>query len=156
MRTGSGVILMKFATLLCVLIAACAAQAQTSTPCKMNMFIQTAQGVAPGATDATANLFLYGLRAAVHEHRGCIVDKMTDANLGLYVTTLKLPRSPSSMNQLDQSVVAVALAVPIHGVPVYIDDYVFLIEDTANIEGQVDTLLSSIGATLVRYTQDNP
>lgn len=151
--TRSGVPTMKLATLLFVLITALAAQAQTPTPCKMNMFIQTVQGVAPGATDATANLFLYGLRAAVHAHQGCIVNKVTDANLGLYVTTLKLPRSTPSM---DQSVVAVALAVPIHGVPVYIDDYVFVIEDTDSIEGQVNTLLSSIGATLIRYTQDNP
>lgn len=142
---------MKPIALLLVLMSAGIAAAQTKAPCQMNLFIQTAQGAPAGTVDSTANLFLYGLRSAVYQHRGCIVDKMTDANLGLYVTTLKLPGGQASM---DRSVVAVALAVPLHGVPVYIDDYVFVVRDTDNIEARVNTLLDSIGATLLRFTSE--
>lgn len=144
---------MKPIALLLVLLVAAAAGAQTKAPCRMNLYIQTAQGAPESTGDATANLFLYGLRSAVRQHQGCIVNKMADANLDLYVTTLKLPSARASMAK---SVVTVALAVPLHGVPVYIDDYVFVVRDTDNIEARANSLLSSIGATLVRYTEQTP
>lgn len=98
--------------------------------------------------DSTGNLFLYGLQAAVKEHQGCIVDKMSDAHLGLFITSRKLF---NNAGQSDSFVIAVALAVPLNGVPVFMDDYVLVVRDSDSVEGQVNGLLQSIGETLDRH-----
>jgi hypothetical protein len=93
-------------------------------------------------------LFLYGLKSAVKQHQGCVVDKMSDAHLGLYVTTLNLVNAEG---RSDASVIAVALAVPLNGIPVYMDHYVLILRETEAVEGPVNALLESIGATLDRH-----
>jgi hypothetical protein len=125
-----------------------AASGQAKVACKLPMYIQAPQ--APGAGDSdTVNLFLYGLKSAVKSHQGCVVDKMTDAHLGLYVTTVNLVNAEG---RSDASVIAVALAVPLNGVPVYMDHYVLILRETEAIDGQVNALLESIGETLDRHT----
>ena len=140
---------MKATALLFVFLMAGAASAETAAPCKLPLYIQAGNGMVDGKTDSTANLFLYGLKAAVVQHQGCIVAKMTDANLDLYVRTLKLI---DESGRSDSSVVAVTLAVPLNGVPIYMDDYVLVVRDTENVEGQVNALLESIGETLDRHS----
>jgi hypothetical protein len=83
----------------------------------------------------------------VTQHQGCIVEKMADAQLGLYITTLKIANDEG---RSDSSVVAVTLAVPLNGVPVYMDNYVLVIHDADNVQEPVTELLESIGATLDR------
>jgi hypothetical protein len=95
------------------------------------------------------NLFLYGLKSAVRQHQGCVVDKMNDAHLGLYITTVNLVNAEG---RSEASVIAVALAVPLNGVPVYMDHYVLILRETEAIDGQVNALLESIGETLNRHT----
>jgi hypothetical protein len=124
-----------------------AASAEAKADCNLPLYIQTAQGAVDSSTDSTVNLFLYGLKSAVTLHQGCIVDSMSDAHLGLYIRTLKLINDQGR----DASVLAVALAVPLNGIPVYMDDYVLVIQDTDSIEGQVNGLLQSIGETLDRH-----
>jgi hypothetical protein len=48
-------------------------------------------------------------------------------------------------------VIAVALAVPLNGVPVYMDHYVLILRETEAIDGPVNALLESIGETLDRH-----
>jgi hypothetical protein len=140
---------MKTIALLLAFLTIGAASAQAKTPCKLPLYIQAGQGAADGMTDSTAGLFLYGLRSAVTAHDGCIVENMADAHLGLYFTTIKLM---DSEGRSDSSIVAVALAVPLNGIPVYMDHYVLIIRNTDSIEGQVNALLQSIGETLDKHT----
>jgi hypothetical protein len=123
------------------------ASAQAKVDCKLPLYIQSADGPAHSTMDSTGNLFLYGLKSAVMQHQGCIVDKMTDAHLGLFITTLKIPNPEG---QGESSVVAVALAVPVNGILVYMDHYVMVIRDSDSVEGHVNELLQSIGETLDR------
>jgi hypothetical protein len=121
---------------------------EAKVACKLPMYIQAPH--APGeVTTDTVNLFLYGLKTAVTQHQGCVVDKMADAHLGLYVTTLNLVNAEG---RSDASVIAVALAVPLNGVPVYMDHYVLILRETEAVDGQVNALLASIGQTLDRHT----
>ena len=136
-----------FALLFSVLMVG-AAPGEAKVACKLPMYIQAPQ--APGnatATD-TVNMFFYGLKSAVKQHQGCVVDKMADAQLGLYFTTVKLVNAEG---RSDASVIAVALAVPLNGVPVYMDHYVLILRETDSIDGQVNGLLESIGETLDRH-----
>jgi hypothetical protein len=125
-----------------------AASGEAKVACKLPMYIQVPQALGDGTSD-TVSLFLYGLKSAVKQHQGCVVDKMTDARLGLYVTTVNLVNAEG---RSDASVMAVALAVPLNGVPVYMDHYVLILRETAAIDGQVNALLESIGETLDRHT----
>jgi hypothetical protein len=109
------------------------------------LYIEAADGAAHSTMDSTANLFLYGLKSAVREHQGCIVDKMADAHLGLFITTLKIANDEG---RSDSSVIAVALAVPLNGILVYMDHYVLVVRDSDSVDGQVNALLQSIGETL--------
>ena len=139
---------MRVIALLFAVLMVGTASGEAKVACKLPMYIQAPP--APGdATTDTVNLFLYGLKSAVRQHQGCIVDKMTDAHLGLYVTTLNLVNAEG---RSDASVVAVALAVPLNGVPVYMDHYVLILRETEAIDGQVNALLESIGETLNRHT----
>jgi hypothetical protein len=125
-----------------------AASGEAKVACKLPMYIQAPP--APGdATTDTVNLFLYGLKSTVRQHQGCLVDKMNDAHLGLYITTLNLVNAEG---RSEASVMAVALAVPLNGVPVYMDHYVLILRETEAIDGQVNALLESIGETLNRHT----
>jgi hypothetical protein len=125
-----------------------AASGEAKVACKLPMYIQAPP--APGdATTDTVNLFLYGLKSTVRQHQGCLVDKMNDAHLGLYITTLNLVNAEGPG---EASVIAVALAVPLNGVPVYMDHYVLILRETEAIDGQVNALLESIGETLNRHT----
>ena len=137
---------MRAIALLFSVLMVGAASGQAKVACKLPMYIQ-----APHARDATTdtvNLFLYGLKSAVRQHQGCVVDKMADAHLGLYFTTVKLVNAEG---RSDASVIAVALAVPLNGVPVYMDHYVLILRETDSIDGQVNGLLESIGETLNRH-----
>jgi hypothetical protein len=125
-----------------------AASAEAKIACKLPIYIQAPHTPVEGATD-TVNLFLYGLKSAVRQHQGCVVDKMTDAHLGLYFTTLNLVNAEGHS---DASVIAVALAVPMNGVPVYMDHYVLILRETEPVDGQVNALLESIGETLDRHS----
>ena len=124
-----------------------AASGEAKVACKLPMYIQAPHAPVNAATD-TVNLFLYGLKSAVRQHQGCVVDKMADAHLGLYFTTLNLV---NAQGRSDASVIAVALAVPLNGVPVYMDHYVLILRETEAVDGQVNALLESIGATLDRH-----
>ena len=73
---------------------------------------------------------------------------MADAQLGLYFTTVKLVNAEG---RSDASVIAVALAVPLNGVPVYMDHYVLILHESDSIDGQVNGLLESIGETLDKH-----
>ena len=138
---------MRAIALLFSVLMVGAASGQAKVACKLPMYIQAPQ--APGAGDSdTVNLFLYGLKSAVKSHQGCVVDKMTDAQLDLYFTTVKLVNAEG---HTDASVVAVALAVPLNGVPVYMDHYLLILHAADSIEGQVNGLLESIGETLDRH-----
>lgn len=112
------------------------------------MYIQSVQSTTDTTTDS-GKLFLYGLRSAVTQHDGCIVDKMTDAHLSLFINTMKLLDETDQNNS--SSVISVALAVPLNGVPIYMDDYVMVIRSTDNVNGRVNDLLQRIGDTLDRY-----
>jgi hypothetical protein len=125
-----------------------AASGEAKVACKLPMFIQAPQAPGDGNSN-TVNLFLYGLKSAVGQRQGCVVDKMTDARLGLYVTTLNLV-NPEGHSEA--SVIAVALAVPLNGVPVYMDHYVLILRESEAVDGQVNALLASIGETLDRHT----
>lgn len=125
-----------------------AASGEAKVACKLPMYIQAPNTPGDGAAD-TVNLFMYGLKSAVRQHQGCIVDSMSDAQLGLYVTTVKLVNAEG---RSDASVIAVALAVPLNGVPVYMDHYVLILRESDNIDGQVNGLLESIGETLDRHS----
>jgi hypothetical protein len=139
--------LRAIALLFAVLMAG-AAPGEAKVACKLPMYIQAPH--APGdATTDTVNLFLYGLKSAVRQHQGCVVDKMTDAHLGLYITTVNLVNTEG---RSEASVIAVALAVPLNGVPVYMDHYVLILRETEAVDGQVNALLESIGETLDRHT----
>jgi hypothetical protein len=139
--------LRAIALLFAVLMAG-AASGEAKVACKLPMYIQAPQ--APGdATTDTLNLFLYGLKSAVRQHQGCVVDKMTDAHLGLYITTVNLVNAEGHS---EASVMAVALAVPLNGVPVYMDHYVLILRESEAVDGQVNALLESIGETLDRHT----
>jgi hypothetical protein len=124
-----------------------AASGEAKVPCKLPMYIQSSQTPGDGNAD-TVNLFLYGLKSAVRQHQGCVVDKMADAHLGLYITNLNLV---NPQGHSDASVIAVALAVPLNGVPVYMDNYVLILRATEAVDGQVNALLESIGQTLDRH-----
>jgi hypothetical protein len=124
------------------------ASGEAKVACKLPMYIQAPHAPGDVNTD-TVNLFLYGLKTAVKQHQGCVVDKMTDAHLGLYVTTVNLVNAEG---RSDASVIAVALAVPLNGVPVYMDHYVLILRETEAVDGQVNALLQSIGETLDRHT----
>jgi hypothetical protein len=124
------------------------ASGEAKVACKLPMYIQAPSAPGDGSTNIV-NLFLYGLKSAVSQHQGCIVDKMTDAHLGLYVTTVNLVNAEG---RSDASVIAVALAVPLNGVPVYMDHYVLILRETEAVDGQVNALLESIGETLDRHT----
>jgi hypothetical protein len=125
-----------------------AGSGEAKVACKLPMFIQAPQASGEGATSDTVNLFLYGLKSAVTQHQGCVVDKMDDARLGLYFTTVKLVNAEG---RSDASVIAVALAVPLNGVPVYMDHYLLIVRETDSIDGQVNGLLESIGETLDKH-----
>jgi hypothetical protein len=125
-----------------------AVSGEAKVACKLPMYIQAPPALGGGTTD-TVNLFLYGLKSAVKQHQGCVVDKMADAQLGLYVTTVNLVNADG---RSDASVIAVALAVPLNGVPVYMDHYVLILRETEPVDGQVNALLQSIGQTLDRHT----
>jgi hypothetical protein len=125
-----------------------AVSGEAKVACKLPMYIQAPLALGGGTTD-TVNLFLYGLKSAVKQHQGCVVDKMADAQLGLYVTTVNLVNADG---RSDASVIAVALAVPLNGVPVYMDHYVLILRETEPVDGQVNALLQSIGQTLDRHT----
>ena len=117
--------------------------------CKLPFYVQAVRDSAvPGTTDSAADLFLYGLKSAVSLHQGCIVDRMDDAQLGLFITTLKLPKSEGSDGS---SIIAVALAVPLNGISVYMDHYLLVIRDSDSIDVEVNELLESIGETLGRH-----
>jgi len=126
-----------------------AASGEAKVACKLPMYIQAPQAPGDGTSTDTVNLFLYGLKSAVRQHQGCVVDKMTDAHLGLYITTVNLVNAEG---RSEASVMAVALAVPLNGVPVYMDHYVLILRETEAIDGQVNALLESIGETLDRNT----
>ena len=138
---------MRVIALLFAVLMVGAASGEAKVPCKLPMYIQAPQGPGDSATD-TVSLFLYGLKSAVKQHQGCVVDKMTDAHLGLYFTTVKLVNAEGHS---DASVIAVALAVPLNGVPVYMDHYVLILRATEAVDGQVNALLESIGQTLDRH-----
>jgi hypothetical protein len=139
---------VKAIALLFAVLMAGSASGEAKVACKLPMYIQAPQGPADGTTD-TVNLFLYGLKSAVRQHQGCIVDKMNDAHLGLYVTTVNLANAEG---RSEASVIAVALAVPLNGVPVYMDHYVLILRETEAVDPQVNALLESIGQTLDRHT----
>lgn len=122
-----------------------------ASSCKLPMYIQAEHGTADSTT-SNGKLFLYGLRAAVTQHDGCIVSNMADAHLSLFINTMKIVNGEG---QDDSSVISVALAVPLNGVPIYMDDYVMVIGNTDNVNGRVNDLLQSIGNTLDRYDQQN-
>ena len=139
---------MRVIALLFAVLMVGVASGEAKVACKLPMYIQTPH--APGeVTTDTVNLFLYGLKSAVTQHQGCVVDKMAEAHLGLYITTLNLVNAEGHN---DASVIAVALAVPLNGVPVYMDHYVLILRETEAIDGQVNALLESIGETLNRHT----
>ena len=139
---------MRAVALLFSVLMVGAASGEAKVACKLPMYIQAPH--APGDVNTeTVNLFLYGLKTAVRQHQGCVVDKMTDAHLGLYVTTVNLVNAEG---RSDASVIAVALAVPLNGVPVYMDHYVLILRETEAVDGQVNALLESIGQTLDRHT----
>ena len=139
---------MRVIALLFAVLMVGSASGEAKVPCKLPMYIQAPH--APGDVNTeTVNLFLYGLKTAVRQHQGCVVDKMTDAHLGLYVTTVNLVNAEG---RSDASVIAVALAVPLNGVPVYMDHYVLILRETEAVDGQVNALLESIGQTLDRHT----
>ncbi len=138
---------MRAIALLFSVLMVGAASGQAKVACKLPMYIQAPQALGAGDSD-TVNLFLYGLKSAVKSHQGCVVDKMADAQLDLYFTTVKLVNAEG---HTDASVVAVALAVPLNGVPVYMDHYVLILHAADSIEGQVNGLLESIGETLDRH-----
>jgi hypothetical protein len=121
--------------------------AEANVSCKLPLYIQAVDGAAHSTTDSTANLFLYGLKSAVTLHQGCIVDKMSDAHLGLFITTLEIAGGEGQSNS---AVVAVALAVPLNGILVYMDHYVLVVRDSDSVDGPVNALLESIGETLDR------
>jgi hypothetical protein len=134
--------------LLFAILLAGAVPGEAKVACRLPMYIEAPPALGGGTTD-TVSLFLYGLKSAVTQHQGCVVGKMTDARLGLYVTTVNLS---DAAGHSDASVMAVALAVPLNGVPVYMDHYVLILRETAAIDGQVNALLESIGQTLDRHT----
>lgn len=140
---------MKTIALLFAIVMAGVVPAEAKVPCKMPLYVATARNTIPGMADNTGSLFLYGLKTAVTEHQGCLVDRMQDAQLDLFVTTIKMAGEDGSDGS---SVVAVALAVPLNGVPVYMDNYVLLIRNSDSIDGQVNGLLESIGETLDRHS----
>jgi hypothetical protein len=125
-----------------------AASGEAKVACKLPMYIQAPHAPGDSTTD-TVSLFVYGLKSAVRQHQGCVVDKMNDAHLGLYITTVNLVNTEG---RSEASVIAVALAVPLNGVPVYMDHYVLILRETEAIDGQVNALLESIGETLDRHT----
>jgi hypothetical protein len=136
---------MRAIALLFSVLMVGAASGEAKVACKLPMYMQ-----APGdatATD-TVNLFIYGLKSAVKQHQGCVVEKMSDAQLDLYFTTVKLVNAEG---RSDASVIAVALAVPLNGVPVYMDHYVLILHESDSIDGQVNGLLESIGETLNKH-----
>jgi hypothetical protein len=135
------------ALLFSVLIVG-AASGEAKVACHLPMYIQAPHTQGDGTPMDSVNLFLYGLKSAVRQHQGCVVDKMSDAQIGLYFTTVKLV-NPDGRG--DASVIAVALAVPLNGVPVYMDHYVLILRETDSIDGQVNGLLESIGETLDRH-----
>ena len=138
---------MRVIALLFAVLMVGVASGEAKVACKLPMYIQAPH--APGeVTTDTVNLFLYGLKSAVTQHQGCVVDKMADAHLGLYVTTLNLVNAEGHS---DASVIAVALAVPLNGVPVYMDHYVLILRESEAVDGQVNALLASIGQTLDRH-----
>ena len=137
-----------FALLFSVLMVG-AGSGEAKVACNLPMYIQAPQASADGNTADIVNLFLYGLKSAVKQHQGCVVDKMTDAHLGLYFTTVRLV---TAEGRGDASVIAVALAVPLNGVPVYMEHYLLILRATDSINGQVNGLLESIGETLDRHT----
>ena len=139
---------MRAVALLFSVLMVGAASGEAKVACKLPMFIQAPQAPGDGNSN-TVNLFLYGLKSAVRQHQGCIVDKMTDAHLGLYVTTVNLVNAEGHS---EASVIAVALAVPLNGVPVYMDHYVLILRETEAVDGPVNVLLESIGETLDRHT----
>ena len=138
---------MRSIALLFAVLMVGAASGEAKVACKLPMYIQAPQALGDSTTD-TVNLFLYGLKSAVKQHQGCIVDKMTDARLGLYFTTVNLVNAEGHS---DASVIAVALAVPLNGVPVYMDHYVLILRETEAVDGPVNSLLESIGETLDRH-----
>jgi hypothetical protein len=121
---------------------------EAKVACNLPIYIQAPQASGDGTPADIVNLFLYGLKSAVTQHQGCVVGKMADAHLGLYFTTVRLVNAEG---RGDASVIAVALAVPLNGVPVYMDHYVLILRATDSIDGQVNGLLESIGATLDRH-----
>ena len=140
---------MRAIALLFSVLMVGAASGEAKVACKLPMYIQAPQAPGDGTATDTVNLFLYGLKSAVRQHQGCVVDKMTDAQLGLYFTTVKLVNAEG---RSDASVIAVALAVPLNGVPVYMDHYVLILRETEAVDGPVNALLESIGETLDRHT----
>jgi hypothetical protein len=131
--------------LLFVFVMLGIASAQADAACKLPLYIEAVDGTAHSTMDNTGNLFLYGLKAAVRQHQGCIVDKMADAHLGLFITTLKIANEEG---RSDSSVIAVALAVPMNGILVYMDHYLLVVRDSDSVDGDVNALLESIGETL--------
>jgi O6-methylguanine-DNA--protein-cysteine methyltransferase len=140
---------VKAIVLLFALVMVGVGSAEASVPCRLPLYVEAVHATAHGAMNPTENLFLYGLKSAVTQHQGCIVDKITDAQLGLYITTQKIANDGG---RSDSSVVAVTLAVPLNGVPVYMDNYVLIIHDADNVDEPVTELLESIGATLDRHS----
>ena len=139
---------MKAIALLFSVLIVGATSGEAKVACHLPMYIQAPQAPGDGSTMDSVNLFLYGLKSAVRQHQGCVVDKMSDAHIGLYFTTVKLVNADG---RSDASVLAVALAVPLNGVPVYMDHYVLILRETDSIDGQVNGLLESIGETLDRH-----
>ncbi|HEV2274353.1 MAG TPA: hypothetical protein VGR96_09320 [Acidobacteriaceae bacterium] len=141
---------MKSILLLFVLLAGGIASAEAKSPsCQLPLFVQAEQSADASATDSSVSLFLYGLKSAVMLRHGCIVDKMADAQLGLYITTLKLVGDSADSNA---SVIAVALAVPLNGVPIYMDHYMLVVRNSDSVDGEVNALLQNIGETLDRHS----
>lgn len=140
---------MKAIALVFSFLMAGVASAQTSTSCKLPMYIAAPHGTADSTT-SSGKLFIYGLKSALTEHQGCIVDNMADAHLSLFINTVKIL---NEAGQDDSSVVSVALAVPLNGVPIYMDNYVMVIRDGESVDGRVNDLLERIGDTLDRYSE---
>ena len=139
---------MRALALLFSVLMVGAVSGEAKVACKLPIYIQAPQASGDGTTADTVNLFLYGLKSAVRQHQGCVVNEMTDAHLGLYFTAVRLLNAEG---RGDASVIAVALAVPLNGVPVYMDHYVLILRATDSIDGQVNGLLESIGETLDRH-----
>jgi len=122
--------------------------AQNKHDCTMPIYIDATHGTAHNAIDTTGKLFVYALEQSVRLHTGaCLVNSLADAKLQIIITTVQIINGAGPS---DSSVVAVVLTLPVEKIPLYLNDYVLIIEDAKSVDGQVDNLLNSIGKTLDR------